>query len=165
MRLATANDFFDGSVYTYYHHHEGFAKRAQFLAGYPDPVLVVGCAFGFLVDELLKIGKLAYGIDAARWAINQSAEGLATRVWQGDILSANDLAFLLTLPTLATVVTEDLLTYLTDLEAAEAAQNCAGLAPIVIHLVTEQGQASLNFHTLAEWETITSQPVYSLEGM
>lgn len=167
MRLANANDFFDGAIYSHYYHHEGFAKRAEFLASYPDPILVVGCGFGFLVDELLKLGKLAYGIDAARWAINQSEEGVAGRVWERSILNSSDVLSLSQLmPPLATVVTEDLLPYLSDQEAATAAAKCASLNPShVVHLVTQQGQASLNWHSLAQWQAITSQPVYSLEGM
>jgi len=46
-------------------------------------LLVAGCAFGFLVDDLVGVGYDAYGIDASAWAIGRSNEvlpGIAARV-------------------------------------------------------------------------------------
>lgn len=155
MRLACQSDFY-GEIYTHYRHHEGYAKRAALLKGFRDPVLVVGCGFGFLVDELVKIGKDAWGIDVSFYAIENRTND---RVIWGNILEP------LGLTEFGLVVTEDLLPYLTDEEAKLASINCRKLAPIVIHLVTEQGEADLNYHTTGYWMNLTKQLTVSLEGM
>lgn len=167
MRLASPSDFYNGPIYTYYRHHEGYAKRAELLREFPDPILVVGCGFGFLVEELLKIGKDAYGIDESLWAMAYVPDGIGRRIWRRNILDAEQVRDIpLRLPPLGTVVTEDLLPCLTDEETRIAAEHCATLAPSTIHLVTEQGQAQeLNYHSLSEWSKLTNQLTISLEGM
>lgn len=158
MRLASHEDF-NGGIYTNYRHHDGYAKRARLFERFLDPVLIVGCGFGFLVDELLKLGKDAYGIDASLYAIrNRTNE----RVTLNSILDSVDVA---QLQRFGTVITEDLLPHLTDHEARVAAVNCSRLGGIVIHMVTEQGEADLNYHPVGYWMTLTGQPTLSLEGM
>lgn len=159
MMVATPERF-NGTWYTQYRHHEGFAKRARLFATFPGPILVVGAAFGFLVEELLQYRE-AYGIDASEWAAEQ-AEG---RVIIADILT--DVEHIKArLGAFATVVTEDLLPSLTDAEAITAATNCAQLGGIVIHLVTEHGEvAELNYHSTGHWMALTNQLAVSLEGM
>ena len=156
MRLASPTDFYNGCQYTAYRHHEGYAKRAALFASYPDPILIVGCGFGFLVDELLKLNKDAWGIDAEQWCIDNR---VTDRVLKADILQPFSAHF-------SVAVTEDLLPCSDDDEALVVARNCAAIAPIVIHLVTEHGQAQeLNYHSCVEWTRITQQLTVSLEGM
>lgn len=159
MRLATYSDF-HGEIYTKYRHHEGYAKRARLLANFPSPILVVGCGFGYLVDELRKLGIIAWGIDASDYAFQNRTSRFVVK---GDILQPGLTGVLGT--RYGTVITEDLLPYLTDLEAYDAAEHCAQLGTIVIHLVTEQGQAQLNYHPCGYWMTLTNQLTVSLEGM
>jgi SAM-dependent methyltransferase len=158
VRLATANDFFHGAIYTNYRHHEGFAKRARLFKFFPEPILVVGCGFGFLVQEFENLGKLAWGIDASPYAINHKVN---MRVIYGDVLRIHEWK----MGEFATLITEDLLPHLTNDEALIAARNCQALSPVVIHMVTEQGQADLNYRPCAEWMSVTSQLTVSLEGM
>src|ERR1043165_5281445 len=149
MRLASASDFFNGIQYTHYRHHAGYAKRAQLLLGLPEPLLIVGCGFGFLVREFERLEKEVYGIDASSYAI---AKRVSSNVSLADILRPETWQFELDF---ATVITEDLLPCLTDDEAGLAACNCARIAPVVIHLVTEQGQVKeLNYHSCVEWMRI-----------
>jgi 2-polyprenyl-3-methyl-5-hydroxy-6-metoxy-1,4-benzoquinol methylase len=158
MRLAAATDFYNGPIYTFYRWHEGFAKRAQLFADRPDPILVVGCAFGFLVAELEKMGKTAYGIDASWWAVKRrvSQNVICASIFDPPFRSGE----------FATVATEDVLPYFSDCEAQVAAKSSGELAPNVIHLVTEHGQAKeLNYHSCVEWTRITQQLTISLEGM
>lgn len=162
MRLASYEDF-HGEIYTEYRHHEGYAKRAELFAWFPDPVLVVGCGFGFLVEEFSKLGKDAYGIDASLYAIRNR---VTERVTLNSILDPADIALLqIGFERFGTVVTEDILPYLTDNEAKLAGLNCAKLGGIVTHMVTEQGQADLNYHPAGYWMTLTRQITISLEGM
>jgi SAM-dependent methyltransferase len=158
VRLACKSDFYNGSIYTEYRHHEGYRKRAKLFRYFPEPILVVGCGFGFLVAELLELGKQAWGIDASPYAIENR---VSPRVVYGDILNLDECR----LETFETLITEDLLPYLTDDEVLVAARNCLALSPIVVHMVTEQGQADLNYHTTGYWMNLTNQPTVSPEGM
>lgn len=157
MRLATQEDF-HGDIYSQYRHHEGYAKRAQLFRYFPEPILVVGCGFGFLLEEFDRLRKPVWGIDASTYCLENRVH---QRVRQGNILDLADF----TLGQFETLITEDLLPYLTDDEVLTAARNCKALAPIVIHMVTEQGQADLNYHSCAYWMNLTQQLTVSLEGM
>lgn len=159
MIVATEAGFYGGH-YTYYRHHDGFRLRAELLRGFPEPVLVVGCGFGFLVTELCALGKDAWGIDASNWAINNCTND---RCWQADILNDENVD---RLPPFATIATEDLLPCLTDTEAVAAAKNCSRIASLVLHFVTVQGAApDLNYHPTDYWTNLTRQLTASLEGM
>lgn len=157
MRLASYEDF-HGSIYTDYQHHEGYAKRARLFRYFPEPILIVGCGFGFLVAELLSLNKATWGIDASPYAIENR---VSERVSRGTILDLNEVH----LGPFETLITEDLLPHLTDDEALIAARNCQALSPIVINMVTERGQADLNYRSCAEWMALTGQLTVSLEGM
>lgn len=159
VRLASYEDF-HGRIYTDYRHHEGYAKRAKLFEHFPDPILIVGCGFGFLVDELLKLSKGAYGIDASLYA---TLNRVNDRVSLKSILDPVDVESLRT--RFATVITEDLLPHLKDEEAKIAAMNCSKLGGIVVHMVTEQGEADLTYHSTGYWMTLTNQLTVSLEGM
>lgn len=92
-RLASEADFFatydaqgnkvpgTGNIYDNYQRYPFFAERAAFIAArFPvsvGKVVVFGCGFGYLVDELVKLGYDAWGCDAASYA-----QGKATEVLQ-----------------------------------------------------------------------------------
>ena len=154
MRLACAEDFYNGPIYTDYRHHEGYAKRAALFQDFPEPICIVGCGFGFLVQELLKLEKDCWGIDASPYAIENR---VTDRVLLGNILDFT--------PEARTLITEDMLPYLTDQEARIAAKRCGAKGAIVVHLVTESGEADLNYHSLIYWTQLTHQLTVSLEGM
>lgn len=155
MRLASPEEF--ATAYTQHRWHEGYAKRARLFASFPDPILVVGCGFGYLVEELLQLGKSAWGVDLSDYAEDNCVTENFSKV---DI--TGDISLL---PPFATIITEDLLPWLTDDEAAKAAKNCSAHGAIVIHLVTVAGEADYNYHSTAEWMTLTHQLTVSLEGM
>lgn len=155
MRLATPADFYNGPIYTHYYHHHGYRKRAELLRHFPQPILIAGCGFGFLVVEFTQLGINSCGIDASPWAISQR---VTNRVSLGSILQSLSQPW-------PTIVTEDLLPCLNDDEAQLAATNCRRASLNVLHLVTEHGQADLNYHSLHDWALLTQQPVISLEGM
>lgn len=154
MIIASPDEY--SHAYSDYRHHEGYAKRARLLQSLPDPIVVVGCGFGFLVVELQRLGKLAHGIDASDYCYQNRVTDNLTR---HDILTGPPRLHA------ATVITEDLLPWLTDAEAVTCAKNCAQLSPLVLHLVTEQGQADYNYHSTGYWMSLTNQLTISLEGM
>lgn len=163
MRLLTEEDCFNGPIYTRYPlPRKIYTKRAELFRGYPDPILVVACGFGLLVTELLKLNKRAWGIDAAPYCEKHfepkcSLLSILDRVDVG-MLQATHGYF-------GTVITEDLLPHLTDEEVKLAAGHCELLGPIVIHLITERGEADLNYRSTAECMNLTKQLTVSLEGM
>lgn len=159
MRLASYTDFQNGPIYTHYPlPPEVYARRAGLFRYFPEPILVVGCGFGGLIQALEDSGKLAWGIDASPYAIENRA---SKRVIFGNILDLSDWQ----MGQFETLFTEDLLPHLTDDEVLIAARNCQALSPIVIHMVTEQGEADLNYHSTGYWMKLTNQLTISLEGM
>lgn len=119
---------------------------------------MVGCGFGGLVRAFRDLNKQAWGIDASPYAFENRVN---ERVKLASILDlrAWDLG------QFETLITEDLLPYLTDDEVKVAARNCQALSPIVIHMVTEHGQADLNYHSTGYLMSLTNQLTVSLEGM
>lgn len=160
MRLASHADFQNGPIYTRYPlPPEVYAKRARLFHFYPEPILVVGCGFGGLVQALIEDGKQVWGIDASPYAIENRTHA---RVVLGNILDLSGWQ----MGQFATLITEDLLPHLTDEEVLVAARNCQAISPIVIHMVTEQGEAKeLIYRTAAKCMNLTNQPTVSLEGM
>lgn len=139
-----------------------YAKRAQLFKSFPERIMVVGCGFGHLVSELRKLGKDAWGVDASAWAALSRVDDHA---WMSDILDGNNVRLLQGyIGPIATVITEDLLPWLTDEEAVTCANNCSTLGQIVIHLVTEQGEADYNYKPTYQWQLLTNQLTCSLEG-
>lgn len=154
MIIASLDEY--SRAYSNYRHHEGYAKRGRLLQSLPEPVVVVGCGFGFLVVELQRLNRLAHGVDISDYCYENRVTDNFT---QHDILTGP--------PRLraGTVVTESMLEWLTDSEAVVCAKNCALLSPLVLHLVTEQGQADYNYHSTGYWMSLTGQLTVSLEGM
>jgi hypothetical protein len=159
MQLATEQRF-NGTWYTKYRHHKGFAKRAQLLISYPEPILIIGCGFGYLIVELELLGKVAKGLEASDWAVQNRVRNSVK------LGSALDVTKISLQAPFASIVTEDLLPCLTDAEVLTLATNCASFTIPVLHLVTEQGAASeLNYRPRGEWAELTGQQIMSLEGM
>lgn len=154
MIIASFEEF--AIAYSDYRWHEGYVKRAQLLRHLPQPVVIIGCGFGFLVAELHLLKIDAWGIDASDYCWNYR---VTEYFLQYDILRGP--------PSLCagTAITEDLLPWLTDAEAVTCAENCALIAPLVLHLVTESGQANYNYHSTGYWMSLTNQLTISLEGM
>lgn len=142
---------------------EVYAKRAKLFEAYPEPILIVGCGFGGLVKELRKLGKDAWGIDASPYAWENR---IGDYVWSSDILNPSKVEILYKqLGPFGAIITEDLLPWLTDEEAKTCAKNCSRLGSIVVHLVTEQGEAGYNYKPAFQWRNLTGQLTHTLEGL
>jgi hypothetical protein len=151
-----------------YHRYDYFARRAASLDALlpPGPILVVGCGFGYTVDELIKIGRPAYGVDASAWAIQcgrAECPNVASRLYVGDALTTTGFQ---AIPGVAFVVTDDLVPCLEDAEIAVGAPIWRGLGPVT-HVITttdhmstegrERSDARLNWKTMAEWAAMLSE--------
>ena len=148
--------------------------RLQNRAAPGDAVLVVGCAFGFLVERLLDLGFDAYGLDASPYvADNLAAEArddVVPRVLTGATLGIDDTAVIAAdLEALGAprqgfhfVIDEDTVSSQADAEVAGFHQACVDLTRSpsrgsqVGHFVTTlpesgPGDTSLLWRTLDEW--------------
>lgn len=84
-------EYFDGtgskSNYTGYTHIKEFIQRARFIQKKfnPKTILVLGCAKGYLVEDLRKLGIEAFGIDISRYAVKHSPKAIRKFLTVGDI--------------------------------------------------------------------------------
>jgi 2-polyprenyl-3-methyl-5-hydroxy-6-metoxy-1,4-benzoquinol methylase len=72
--LANQQDFEANGLYSNYHRYKLFQRRAEIIRQTfsPQSVLVVGCGWGFLVDELRMKGLDAWGVDLSEYAIRKA---------------------------------------------------------------------------------------------
>jgi 2-polyprenyl-3-methyl-5-hydroxy-6-metoxy-1,4-benzoquinol methylase len=173
-RLASVYDFEPGEhrlrataarwnppMYDQYRRYPYFGQRADWIAEhYPrvKRVLVAGCGWGFLVEELVRRGIDAWGIDAADYAIQKAARhvrGVAPRIRRGDVLNAGIDG------TYDLIVTEDLLPCASDeSEAVRMAAHVRQHAGKVLHIVTPGDPADPSklpgvlWKSLEEWKSL-----------
>lgn len=160
-RLATEADFHGARtrsgrraagpppLYDEYRRFPFFAQRAAAVrARYPEAqrVLVVGCGYGYLVDELRRAGvSEPWGVDASPWAVERAAAVLpraaARRVRLADATDAASLAA--ALPEALgrggrfdAAVTEDVLPCLDPGEQRALLAAVRARAAAVLHVVT-----------------------------
>lgn len=188
-RLASSADF-EGPSGLYwepgteqgYRRYEFFARRADLILarhGAGGKVLVVGCGWGFLVDELLARGYDAWGLDGSAYAVAKAAEVLpaasAGRVLLADAMNRSQVAAVRAAAGLSgnqrfkLVVTEDVLPVLTDAEVAIAVAECRRVASNVLHIVTPlqpdtEQVAGLNWKTGAQWKTLAAPDAVCVTG-
>jgi hypothetical protein len=157
MLLARREDFEPASdaerasaLYTLgYVRYTFFQQRVDGLIGRFAPngqkVAVWGCGFGYLVEMLLAAGYDAYGFDASTYAITRGKEllpGIAARLFVRDALVSGDMtparrdAGLAGQQRFPLLVTEDMLTVLTDAEITTAVTNLRGISSSnLLHIV------------------------------
>lgn len=185
-RLASETDFKQGGMYSDYRRYPFFAQDADLLTTrYPSlgRVLVAGCGYGYLVDELSIRGWDAWGCDASLWAVGQR---ISARIQGFDILIRQDMTDIKNLGTGARfdlIVTEDVLTVLSDVEVATALTELRRIAKSpareLFHIVTCANELidgplsssrditlGLNWKTHIDWVTTigNNEPVMNREG-
>jgi hypothetical protein len=159
----------DGSSYRRY---PFFADRVDALkqrfAPNGQALLIAGCAFGYLVDQARQAGYNAWGCDGSAWAVSQA---VVSQVQQADVLVpaqldavANAAGLRGNPPRWDLLVTEDLLTCLTDAEIPTALANLrARCRANLAHLVTPLDPATtqdprITWKSYADWKAIVSPP-------
>lgn len=177
-RLATLADFEGGGLYSVpYQKFDYFANRANTILGrYQNAkVLVAGCGWGYLVDELLSRGIDAWGCDASAYATGRAVTALpatsAARVLTADCLSQTAMntvksaAGLKGRTVFGGIVTDDLLTTCVDEAEVQAMltilrANTSAMAHILTFTdgsprdLAEYCAPGLLWRTVAQWKTI-----------
>lgn len=176
--LATQARFEEGGWYSQYRNYPFFAQRAAWINQTvpTGKLLIAGCGWGYLVDELLKLGRDVWGIDASAYCVGK---GIAPgRVFQrsalvrADLNAAKTAAGVASNGRFAAGVTEDLLPCLTVPEVSSALQELRRACTSLLHIVTPgDGSAQppgrvpeMTWRDVAGWKQIVgSDPVYSTE--
>jgi len=94
--LATQARFEQGGWYSSYTRYPFFAERAAWInsLGTTGKIAVAGCGWGYLVDELRKLGRDAYGFDISSYATAKFSSIRPTevsRVVTADALNATQM--------------------------------------------------------------------------
>ncbi len=153
----------------HYRDSTAFADRAAGVRGRfaTGKVLIAGCGYGYLVKHLVSLGVDAYGCDASDWCVSQAATVAPNRVLKADITNRAQLASTLTFAGLRTngrftaIVTEDVLTCLTDAEIGAALTELRRVSQVLFHMVTAveleaERDPRFNWKALQEWKTLIS---------
>lgn len=89
-------EYFDGGK-GYYHYHDNgtFSDMADDIIRLfnPKSAIEIGCAKGFLVNQLRLRGVNAYGIDISDYAISEAPEEVADYLFVHDITKPTELQF------------------------------------------------------------------------
>ncbi len=178
MALLADASRFEGGWYTAYQRYPFFAARAAWVSAQipTGKILVAGCGPGYLVDELVNLGRDAWGIDAASYCATRFV--LPARTMQADSLVRSQLAAVRTFAGLqgnarfAGLVTDDLLPCFSDGEVTIAITESRRIATVVLHIVTcsKAGDPAgsrnpeLNWKSHAQWAALaTPDKVYDAE--
>lgn len=90
MNLLSLNfdeDYFTSKGMSNYRNYPHFRDRAIWIKNnLSGSILEIGCAFGFFIAELKKLGIIAYGIDSSTYALSQVPLEIVTQVSLLDIL-------------------------------------------------------------------------------
>jgi hypothetical protein len=160
-----------------YHEYPFFAARVAQLRGFAAPnnqkLAVWGCGFGYLVNQCVAAGYDAHGYDASSYAITRGQAllpAIAARLHvrsalvSGDMTPARRDAGLQGAQKFALLVTEDLLTCMSDPEITTALTNLRGVCSAnLLHILTladatTAQDSRLNWKTAAAWKARLSPP-------
>lgn len=131
-----------------------------------EKVLIVGCAYGYTIEYLVDNWNVdAYGMDVSSWAVNQAdtATSYGGRIYQGDITANNavkDIQKATPGGKFAVIMTESVLSCLTDAEAQTATDQCRNEAQqTAVHRVWSTDGSDINTDyyngkSLAEWQSL-----------
>jgi hypothetical protein len=154
-----------------------FETRKDWLTGYGldnnAKILVVGCAFGFMIEYLLDTGFDVWGIDNSPWVWANAAEiradvlPLIANDWLGSGTEQDSLDVLPNVPNNATfgwILDEDAASSHSDAELPAFIDACedrvrGNAKGRIIHLVSPirpqgGGDSAVNWKTMAEWKAV-----------
>lgn len=126
-------------------------------------VLVLGCAYGFLVKYLTMLGVDAYGIDFSSYAISQVPGEITNKIMFGDIRLSSDWDAIRILAGLTknnqkfdVIIDEDMWCCLTDAEATTTRTLAMANSTMFIHLIDINPSLSTwyNYKDIAGWKAL-----------
>jgi hypothetical protein len=178
--IADISRFEQGGWYDGYRRYPFFAERASWLnqVAPPGKILVAGCGWGYLVDELILLGRDVWGIDASAYCVSKSV--VSDRILQRSVLVRSDLNATRTAAGIAANgrfaagVTEDLLPCLTIPEVISALSELRRIITVtaLFHIITPgDGNAQppgrvpdMSWRTQQEWKNIVGNDlIYNSE--
>jgi len=87
MALIFDEKYFNETAYLKYQHYPHFKTRAEWIKNnIKGTILVIGCAYGYLLEELEKLGIIAYGVEKSEYAYSQIKSSIKERVYNCDII-------------------------------------------------------------------------------
>jgi 2-polyprenyl-3-methyl-5-hydroxy-6-metoxy-1,4-benzoquinol methylase len=126
-------------------------------------VLVLGCAYGFLVQYLTTLGVDAYGVDFSTYAVSQAPPEIASNILLGDVrlsttwdavrisagLTKNNQKF-------DVIIDEDMFCCLTNAEATTTRTLAMANSNMFIHLIDINPSLSTwyNYKDIAGWKAL-----------
>ena len=177
-RIATQPDFGDATTpgYLYEPRYQEFpfhAQRAAWIqAAYPGvgKIIVVGCAYGYLVKHLRLLGLQAWGFDLSQWAIDRVDPAALPYCMFADVARNADrravkqMAGISSNGKFALAISEDVLPVLSDSEASTLVNVCQSDAVNTLHIITATHPeipgdlasrfAAITWKTQAEWRAL-----------
>lgn len=120
-------------------------------------ILVAGCAFGYLVEELNKREMIAYGFDNSRYIQQKKRLESTIAVHDIDLGSRNFVSEVrrkTKINRFDYIITEDVLTSFADAELDPLLDNCNLIADNVVHIVAQEAFPEFNVKTLTQWRAI-----------
>lgn len=163
-----------GSWYTQYRRYPFFVERAAWVNTMQPTgkLLVAGCGWGYLVDELVQLGRDAWGCDASSYCVGKTVAG--NRVLLGSVLVRADLdavkaaAGVAPAGKFAVCVTEDLLPCLALAELPAARTELLRAASTLLHIATMAAPgpdrlAELLWQPVAKWKGQIPDTIYDAE--
>jgi 2-polyprenyl-3-methyl-5-hydroxy-6-metoxy-1,4-benzoquinol methylase len=138
---------------TAYAHESAQARAERLIARFNlsvnESVLIVGCAYGFLVEALAELSIDAHGIDISEFAVSQAK---SSRVQLGDArLESSFRKYDL-------ILSENMICCLTDEETKVFCELAKKYSKRVVHLITDNPRLSkwYNYHTVDELKILVS---------
>lgn len=120
-------------------------------------ILVAGCAFGYLVEELNKKEMIAYGFDNSQYIQTHKRLEATIAVHNIDLGGRNFAAEVrrkTKINRFDWIITEDVLTSYADSELTELLNNCDQIADNVAHIVAQEAYAEFNIKPLNTWRAL-----------
>jgi hypothetical protein len=189
--LATQQDFepanpTEGATALWYTPHDGSghpvtspAQQARIdwlKATYPpsnQKLAIWGCGWGGLVDLAVTAGYDAWGFDASTYVIPRGKQvhgSVSTRLFQADALNSTQVANTSKSAGIkgqgkfALLITEDMLTCMSDAEVTKTLPYLRSESTVVIHMVspldpTAQQDARINWKAATAWKTLVAPDI------
>lgn len=120
-------------------------------------ILVAGCGFGYLVEELNKLDMNAWGFDNSRYIQLKKRNEASINVYDFDLGARNFVSEVrrkTKINRFDWIITEDVLTSYADGELNPLLDNCDLIAQNVAHTVSLAAFPEFNVKTLTQWRAI-----------
>lgn len=120
-------------------------------------ILVAGCGFGYLVEELNKLEMNAWGFDNSRYIHQKKRTESTIGVYDLDLSAPNFVTMTRNktkMNRFDVILTEDVMTSFADNELQPLFDNCDAIADKVVHTVSLQAFPEFNIKTLDQWRAL-----------